>query len=194
MAASLIRKISGLELEEQILNGGALVTVIGIFLPWMGGEWLGGESVTYSGIGFYTSFIGLSALLLQLVVLAITAGPLLGDIVIIRKRHRESVRLCLTTLSSVMIFSALSVLAKVTFEFSRMEIRFGIYVSIVGSLVATLYAFLRYQEQRRGLVQELFHHPEDHPAPEIRSEIAAAPPPPPPPPPPPAAEEHRLFH
>jgi hypothetical protein len=193
MSASLLRKISGLELEEQILNGGALVTVIAIFLPWMGGEWLGGESVTYSGVGFYTSFIGLSALLLELYVLAITATPLLGGTVIIRKRHRETVRLLATALSSIMILSALSVLAKVTFEFSRMEIRFGIYVAIVGSLVATLYAFLRYQEQRRGMVQELFHHPEDTPAPEVRMEIATAPPPPPPPPPAPAAEEHRLF-
>ncbi len=192
MASSLIRKISSLELEEQILNGGTLVTVIGIFLPWMGGEWLGGESVTYSGLGFYTSFIGFSTLLLELFVLTITAAPLLGGVVIIRKRYRETVRLCLTALSSVMILSALSVLAKVTFEFSRMEIRFGIYVAIVGSLVATLYAFMRYQEQRRGLVQELFHHPEDVPTPEIRKEIVA-PPPPPPPPPAPAPEEHRLF-
>jgi hypothetical protein len=192
MAVSLIRKISALELEEQILNGGALVTVIGIFLPWMGGEWLGGETVTYSGLGFYTAFIGLSALLLQLFVVAITAAPLFAGVVIVRKRNREVVRLCATSLSSVMVLSALSVLAKVTFEFSRMEIRFGIYVAIVGSLVASLYAFLRYQEQRRGLVQELFHHPEDMPAPEVRNEVASVPPPPPPPPAP-AAEEHRLF-
>ncbi len=192
MSVSIFRKISALELEEQILNGGALVTVIGIFLPWMGGEWLGGERVTYSGVGFYTAFIGLTVLVLQLLVLAITAAPLFGGVVIVRKRNREFVRLCATSLSSVLALSALSVLAKVTFEFSRMEIRFGIYVAIVGSLVATLYAFLRYQEQHRGLVQELFHHPEDAPTPEVRNEVASVPPPPPPPPPP-AAEEHRLF-
>jgi hypothetical protein len=192
MAAHLLRKISSLELEEQILNGGSLVTIVGIFLPWMGGEWLGGENVTYSGLGFYTSFIGLFALLLQFFIVAITAAPLLGGFVIVRKRHREVVRLCATALCSAMVLAALSVLAKVTFEFSRMEIRFGIYVTIVGSLVATLYAFLRYQEQKRGLVQELFHHPEDAPAPPERNEAVSVPPPPPPPPAP-SPEEHRLF-
>lgn len=191
MASTFLRKLTSLELEEQILNGSAIVSVIGTLLPWMGGEWLGGDNVTYTGLGFYTSFIGLGVLLLQTFVLLITIIPLTGGPVLIKRRHREAIRLAATGLSSILIFAALSVLAKVTLEFSRMGIRFGIYVTLIGSLVATLYAYLRFQEQRKSSVQELFHHPEDAEVPE-RIETAA-PPPPPPPPPPPAAEEHRLF-
>ena len=73
-----------------------------------------------------------------------------------------------------------------------MEIRFGIYVTLVGSLVATLYAYLRFQEQRKSSVQELFHHPEDSEQVPERNESAPVPPPPPPPPAP-EPEEHRLF-
>jgi hypothetical protein len=81
---------------------------------------------------------------------------------------------------------------KVTFEFSRMEVRFGIYVTLIGSIVSLVYAFLRLSEQRKSLVQELFRHPEDQTLPEEQKETFIAPPPPPPPPPP-APEEHRLY-
>ncbi|TSC60646.1 MAG: hypothetical protein Greene041662_197 [Candidatus Peregrinibacteria bacterium Greene0416_62] len=157
MSSPFFRKLTTLDLEEQILNGSAIVSLIGVLLPWMGGEWLGGDNVTYTGLGFYTSFIGLAV-----------------------------------CLSSILILTALSVLTKVTFEFSRMEIRFGIYVTLIGSLVSTLYAYLRFQEQRKSSVQELFHHPEDIEQVPERNESAPVPPPPPPPRAP-EPEEHRLF-
>ncbi|OGJ66048.1 hypothetical protein A3G69_01485 [Candidatus Peribacteria bacterium RIFCSPLOWO2_12_FULL_53_10] len=192
MLSRLFRKLTTLELEEQILNGSAIVSLIGVLLPWMGGEWLGGDNVTYTGLGFYTSFIGLGVFLLQAFILLITIIPLTGGPVLIKRRHREVVRLATTGLSSILILVALSVLTKVTLEFSRMEIRFGIYVTLVGSLVATLYAYLRFQEQRKSSVQELFHHPEDSEQVPERNESAPVPPPPPPPPAP-EPEEHRLF-
>lgn len=193
MANPFFRKLTGLELEEQILNVSAMVSLIGVLLPWMGGEWLGGDNVTYSGLGFYTSFIGLTVFLLQTFILLITVIPLTGGPVLIRRRHREVVRLGATGLSSILILASLSVLTKVTFEFSRMEIRFGIYVTLVGSLVATLYAFLRFQEQRKSSVQELFHHPEENAMAVPERNESAPVPPPPPPPPAPEPEEHRLF-
>lgn len=192
MPVSTLRKIGNLELEEQILNGGALVALVGVFLPWIGGEWLGGDSVRYTGLGFYTSFMGLCVLVLQIFILAITLIPLTGGPVIIRKRYRDTVRFFTTSLSTILLIAALSVLTKVTFEFSRMEIRFGIYIAIIGSLLATVYAYLKYQEFRRSLVQELFHHPEDQPASPHHPERQTLPTPPPAPSPP-AAEDHRLF-
>ena len=192
MPSQFFRKLTTLDLEEQILNGSAMVSLIGVLLPWMGGEWLGGDNVTYTGLGFYTSFIGLVVFILQTFILLITFIPLTGGPVLIKRRHREVVRLSTTCLSSILILTALSVLTKVTFEFSRMEIRFGIYVTLIGSLVSTLYAYLRFQEQRKSFVQELFHHPEDIEQVPERNESAPVPPPPPPPRAP-EPEEHRLF-
>lgn len=191
--STLLRKLAALELEEQILNAGALVALIGVFMPWMGGEWLGGDTVTYSGFVFYTAFLGIAVFLLQVFTLLITIIPLTGGPVIIRRRHRDLVRLCAAGVSAILILSALSVLTKVSFEFSRMEVRFGIYVSLVGTLVTCLYAFLKFQEHHRSQVQELFHHPEDSPAPSELRETSTPPPPPPPPPPAPEPEEHRLH-
>ncbi len=192
MPPRFLRGFAALETEEQILNAGSLVAIVGVFLPWMSGEWLGGERVNYWGFEFYTSILGFSVFLLHFFLLIITLVPLLGGPVLIRKRHREAVRLAASGAAALLILAALSVLMNVTLEFTRMEMRFGIYVSLIGSLVALLYSFLRFQEMRKQQVQELFHHPEDRTVPRENTETYVAPPPPPPPPPP-APEEHRLY-
>jgi hypothetical protein len=192
MPARIIRVLQALELEEQILNGAALVGLVGVFLPWINGEWLGGERVTYSGFGFYTSFLGTAVSLLQVFILLVTFLPLFGGPVLLRKRYRETVRMMCALLSTVLVLAALSVLMNVTFEFSRMEVVWGIYVALVGNFVALLYSFLRWQEQRKSQVLELFHHPEDQtPLHEEKDVIIT--PPSPPPPPAPDPEEHRLY-
>lgn len=193
MSSQFFRKMMALELEEKILNAGSLVAIAGVFLPWMGGEKLGGAMVSHSGFGFYTAVIGIAVFALHLFVLLITIIPLTGGPVLIRKRYREVVRLCATAQAVILILAALSVLIKVTFDLARIEIRFGIYVALVGSLVALFEAFLRFQEQRRSFAQELFHHPEeDSVRPVDKQEFFTAPPPPPPPPPP-SPEEHRMY-
>lgn len=192
MPSKILRSILALELEERILNAAAIIAAASVFLPWMSGEWLGGDAVTYTGFGFYTSFLGLTIFLLNLALVLITLVPLLGGPVLIRKRYREVLRLVISAQASVLVLAALSVLTKVTFEFSRMEVRFGIYFCLVGTLVALFEAILRFLEQRRSSAQELFHHPEDE-SPVDRKETLMPAPPPPPPPPPPAPEEHPLY-
>jgi len=192
MASNFFRKLLSLELEEKILNIGAFLCLVGVFLPWIGGETLGGIDASHTGFGFYTSFIGIAIFGLQFFVIIITVIPLTGGPILVRRRYREVVRFMATAQAIILILAALSVLIKVTFEFSRLEIRFGIYVSLIGGLVALLYSFLRFQEQRRNEVQELFHHPEEHTKPVDKQEYFEAPPPPPPPPPPPV-EEHRMY-
>ena len=191
MSSHLWRSFQNLDLEERILNAGALVAALSVFLPWISGEWLGGTAVTYSGFSFYTSFLGLAIFLLNIFIILLTLVPLIGGPVIVRKRYREMLRLIICAETSVLILAALSVLTKVTFDFAHMEVRFGIYFCLVGNLVALFEAFLRFLEQRRAAVHELFHHPED--AVIIDQKEPHATPPPPPPPPPPAPEEHPLY-
>ncbi len=193
MASRFFRALLLLELEERILNGASLVALISVFLPWLSGEWLGGDSVTYTGIHFYTAFLGIAVLLLHAFILSITIVPLTGRPGFLKKRHKEILRLYASTQATVLVLAALTVLMKVTFEFSRMEVRFGIYVALIGSIVTMIYAFLKYQEQRRMEVQELFHHPDDHVDPGNRTEAPLSAPPPPPPPPPLEPEEHHLH-
>lgn len=192
MPVKITNVLRTLELEEKILNAGALVAMVGVFLPWMSGEWLGGEYEMHTGFGFFTSFLGLSVFLLLAALVSLTASPLFGGPVVVRKRHRDFVRLCLSMQAAILTIASLSVLTKTTFEFSRMEVRFGIYVTLIGCIITLIYSVLRYQEHRRAQAQEVFHHPEN-PETSERREGPSQVPPPPPPPPAPDAEDHRLF-
>ncbi|TSC57559.1 MAG: hypothetical protein Greene041619_1075 [Candidatus Peregrinibacteria bacterium Greene0416_19] len=192
MQSRFIRGLKGLELEEQILNASAVIALIGTLLPWVSGEWFGELDRTHTAFGFYTSFLGLSIFLLLLSILLLTLVPLAGGPVLIPKRFREYLRLFAALQAMILTFAVLSVLTRFTFQYTRMEVRFGIFITLIGCAVTCLYSFLRLQEYRRSLGQELFHHPDDDPIPLQRREVMS-PPPPPPPPPPPAVEEHPLY-
>lgn len=194
MPSRWIRTLTALDIEERFLNGGCLVALIGVFLPWISGEWLGGDNVTYSGVQFYTAFLGLAVLLMQVAILLITIVPLATGTVLIPQRNQESVRFLLSMQSTVLLLATLSVLTKVTFEFSRIEIRFGVYVALIGSIVASIYAFLRFQQQRRTAAHDLFRHPDDVAAAPLQQRTVRAVPQPPPPPPPLEPEIHHPHH
>ncbi len=192
MASRLQRILQSLDLEERILNGAAFFSLIALFFPWLSGEWIGGETVNYTGLSFYTSFIGMIIFILLLFLLALTAVPLLGGPIVLKRRQKEITRLCVASQITILTLAALSVLTEVTYEFSRIEIRFGIYSTLVGSLIATLYSFLKWQEYHRQEAQDLFRHPEDPTPLSERQETISPLPPPPAPPPPLPPEEHHL--
>lgn len=154
---NFIRVILRLELEEKILNASVLVALVSLFFPWLSGEWLGGEFVSFSGLGFYTSFIGVMILLLLLFTLLITVIPAASGHAIIHRDQIHIVRLVTTGMATILTFAVWTVLTRITFEFSRLEIHFGLYVTMLGSLVATFYAFLLRKEMHRTNVREFFN-------------------------------------
>lgn len=192
MSSRILRAITALDTEERIINGSAIVAAVGVFLPWLSGEWLGGDYYAYSGASFYTSFLGTAVLLLNIAILSITIGHIAMGKPLLKRDVKEVVRFFCSVQSTIFVLAALSVLTKVTFDFSRMEVRFGIYVSLTGSLVASIYTFLRWQEQRRNAVKSFFHHPEDVSHPAEKEERTTPSAPPPPPPPPLKAEQHGM--
>ena len=195
MIRTFLSKVSRLELEEKILNTMLAVAIVGVFFPWIGGRptLIDEEIEIYTGIGFHTSFIGIVVLGFLVYTILITMLPLMTGNTLVQKERRESIRLCTTGLSAILILASLSVLFKVTLQSPGMEIRFGIYVALIPSMIAFLYAFLGYQDKKRKEVRELFHHPQKerptHRKPEPTSEAEPLMPPPEAPPP----EEHRLH-
>ncbi|MCK5018576.1 MAG: hypothetical protein KAS32_16060 [Candidatus Peribacteraceae bacterium] len=159
---NFIKKVIGLELEEKILNIGVLAGMLGILFPWIGGEWLGGETVHYAGFQFYTGYIGIALFFLFGSVLLVTILPLAGSSSFIKKKNKDTFRMLVTSLATILTIASLSVLTKTTREFVRMDLRFGVYITLIGGLVASLYSFLRYQEQKKKEVKDLFHYQEDY--------------------------------
>ena len=146
-----------LDLEERILVTGTLIGITGIFFPWISGQWLGGDRVSYGGFGFFTAFIGITIFVLDIFILFMTLSPLTGGPNVFSHKIRDYVRFLTAVQAAILALAALSVLTKVTFEFSRVEIRFGIYTTLIGNVAASLYAFLTMKQQEKSGIEELFH-------------------------------------
>ena len=160
MIRKSIKNMAALDMEEQILNLGSFISVVSVFLPWVGGEWLGGETVTYSGFKFYTGYLGITIFLLQAFVLLLFVVPISGGPQLLRKSKKDIVRLIITCQATILSIAALSVITRATLEFTRMQIRFGFYLTIIGCLVSSLYSYLRFQDHRKKDVREMFHYPD----------------------------------
>lgn len=158
---NIARRILALELEEKILNGAALAAFVCIFMPWVGGEWLGGKTVTFNGLGFFTSFIGLFILLLLTFIILITLIPITGGPMLVKAKHKDSARLLAAVIATLLTVAIWSVLTKFTFEFSRLQIHFGLYGTLIGSLITSLYSFIKIQEGKKIEVNKLFSHEDE---------------------------------
>ena len=184
-----------MELEDKILAGAALVGALSVFMPWFSGEWLGGPPEHYSGFGFFHAFLGWGVFLLNLIVLALSLPPSIKVRMPLTLRQRICVRLIITIMITTLALASLSILARISFESTRMDIRFGVYVTIVCGIITAFYAWLRMQEMMRKEHREHFMHPEDPGTiRDHRNEPHSLHPPSPPPPPPPLPpEEHRRY-
>lgn len=197
MYEKLLRILRAMELEEKVLHIGVLLCLFGLLLPWVGVQ-LYGNAQQWGGFGYHTGYIGQAVLLIQLYLLAITVSPIVNGPVLVRKPRRNSVRLLLSGLCTCLILAAFSILLRLTFEVTGAEVRFGIYIALVGSAVTTLYSLLRYQEEVQAQGQALFHHPDESsvsvPKTKPETVIEETLPPPPPPPPQSPPEDHHLFN
>lgn len=183
MGQSIKRIFSGLDLEERILASASVFAFISVFFPWMSGQWLSDDAVSYSGVQFFTAYIGIAIAICTLTVFILTVVPAAGGQLPLKRKQRETLRVSLSLLATVLTLAALSVLINVTYDYTRMDIRFGIYGTFAGSVVSAFYSFWKLQEFRKNEPQEVFHHPETPLPQEERRETFISPPPPPPPPP-----------
>ncbi|MBP9774120.1 MAG: hypothetical protein KBD00_05880 [Candidatus Peribacteraceae bacterium] len=186
MFHKFIRGLKAMELEDQIFHVAVLLCGIGVFLPWFGGQWYG-TNESWNGLNFYTGYTGGIILLIQVFLLVLLVSPMLGGPVIVKRSSKTLVRLVLSGATFLSLLNAFGVLIRVTFEISGPDIRFGIYVSIISSLVALFYAALRYQMQQRLKSEGHFRHPDEpsataHSHHHENERVPLAPPPPPPPP------------
>lgn len=173
-----------LDLEDRILATSSFTAFLFVFFPWISGQQGGSEKiVSYSGFEYFTGYIGMTVAICTCFVFLSTTLPAMGSTFPIKNRKREYVRVALGAIAVLLTLAALSVLINATYEYSRLNIRFGIYGTFAGSIVCAFYACWKLQEFIKNEPQEVFHHPEVVLPQEQRRETIISPPPPPPPPP-----------
>ena len=174
MRSRFLTNIIRLGTDEKILISASVISIAGVFLPWISGEWLGGEDIRHNGLSFYTSIIGMSILVLNLFIVGMSVWPMQRTSPA-EDAARAVIRTTLAIIATVIALAALSVLMNVAYEFARLSVRIGIYVTIIGSVICTFYAYVKLRELKRT---------EQEQAAEAESRL--------PPPPPPPVEEHRI--
>ena len=152
MYEKFLRILRAMELEEKVLHVGVLVCILGLFVPWIGGQW-SGTVQQWSGFGFYTGYVGQTVFLIQVFIIALTVSPLLGGPVLVKKANRNNVRLNLSCICTILLIAAFTVLLRLTSQLSGAEIRFGIYFAIVGSAIYGKDQLLPQEEMHAAALQ-----------------------------------------
>ncbi len=194
MFQRFLRSLQAMDFEDRVLYSASFFSFISLFFPWLSSTTTYDNDPLFStAFGFRIGYIGHFVFFAHLALLSLALLPLTTLSFLLQKTRRLFLQLLLTSLITILLLGCFSILLRVTFELANADIRFGMYLSIIGSFVATLYAFLRYEEHERTLSRELFHHPDEAPVrvevPTLHDAMNDIPPPPPPPPPPPL-EQH----
>lgn len=183
---TLLTKINQLPIEEKIINSAYSIAIISVFLPWLAGNSVSGEVITYNGFSFHAGIMGLVSFLLALFCLAIKITPLLFGKQLIRFDRQEYVRFHTTAAMLIIILCALSVYASISWEIERLDIHFGLYLNLASSIVACVYTFLLWRSAELHPIEhrteEVMNDQEQPPV--IKTAV---------PPPAPAALDHKPF-
>lgn len=149
---SVLQKIRALTVEEKIINVAYLVSLVSLFLPWLSGNSSTGSGLVYNAFDYYTGFIGLTIFLCTAFCLAITVTTVCCHKKLIRQTAQAYVRYHLTALSFVLALAVLTVYTKLTWEVARLDIRFGIYMCLISSIVSSVYTYITWHTQNSSAI------------------------------------------
>ena len=154
---SLLR-LSG---EEKVIGFGAILVVIGSFMPWYSSSFLAQkETVIETAFSGDLGVIGFTIFLIAILEILYAAGDNLGiklpDFGILK----EKAVLFLSAQNAFLILITIAVYTKRSFDFTNAGLRFGIYMALIGACLSTLSAFAEIQKRDRAAAKAFFEYPD----------------------------------
>jgi hypothetical protein len=151
-----------LSTEEKVLGIGALMVIVSAFMPWYSVASAVEQTViTQSGFSGDMGVIGFVVFLLTLISLAF----LLADHIHFRLPkfgyRKEQIILFLMGEAAFLSLLIIAVYTKRSFDYTNAELRFGVYLSLIGSAIGTFAAYAEIQKQQKKTAQDFFNNPED---------------------------------
>ncbi|MBN1258518.1 hypothetical protein JXA05_02045 [Candidatus Peregrinibacteria bacterium] len=150
--------------EEKVAGLGMLVALVALFMPWYSVVFtFDKKSVSQSGFAGDLGVLGF--IIFIMVILA--ALTLTGEYLHFRLPRlgygKEQILLFLMGESAFLTLIAIAVYTKRSLEFTSAELRFGIYLALVGALLSTFAVYAQMQKFRKKDVESFFEHPEPKP-------------------------------
>jgi hypothetical protein len=153
-----------LSIEEKVIGVGALAVIVGLFMPWYSVVLNFNDMATSeSGFSGDLGVIGFVVFLFMLLGLGfLLAGhfrfrlPQFGF-------KKESILLFLSGESAFLLLLAAAIYTKRSLDYTNAELRFGLYVALIGSILATFAAFALLQKIQKKEAKAFFEHGETEP-------------------------------
>ncbi len=156
--------------EEKVVGLGILLTFVGLFLPWYSVVFAFDKtSVSQSGFAGDLGVIGFIIFLMVIIAVLVLTGEYLHFRLPQFGYNKEQILFFLMGESAFLTLIAIAVYTKRSLEFTNAEIRFGIYMSLIGACLATFAAYAQMQKLKKKDVEAFFEHEEELPKPPKKS-------------------------
>lgn len=140
-------RIKHFSLEEKIIQISLLTSLISCFLPWLTNKSNIYDDATFTALGFNTSYIGYAIILLLSVNIALVLVPTIANKHVISVQHRQYVRFHASLITTILILAILSIYTKMTSESALISIRYGVYITLIGSLISNVYTWYMWNKK-----------------------------------------------
>lgn len=149
--------------EEKVTLIGSLMVLFGSFMPWYQVKLMvdEGRRVIESGFSGDLGVVGLVIFLVSFLGLLILVGEHIGFRMPTFGYQKERVILFLMGQSAFLLLLMIAVYTKRSFDFTDAELRFGLYLAFIGSILATLSAWALIQKLKRRETEAFFKHEEE---------------------------------
>ncbi|MBU0727619.1 hypothetical protein KKA95_02950 [Patescibacteria group bacterium] len=157
--------------EEKIIGLGTLFIIIGCFMPWHSIVMsFDNQSITETGFGGDLGVIGFVIFIMAIMALL----TLIGDNLHIKLPQfgysKEQILFFLMGQNAFLVLLTIAVYTKRSLEFTNAELRFGIYLALIGAFLGAFSAFAQVQKLKKKEVTEFFDH-EEEPADRVREKL-----------------------
>ena len=151
-----------LSVEEKVLGIGALLVLIGAFMPWYSMSLTVSEnSLTESGFSGDMGVIGFIVVLLSAMSLAFLIAEHLHIKLPNFGYKKNQIILFLTGESAFLILLTIAIYTKRSLLYTNAELRFGIYLALIGACMGAFASFAQIQRTQKKDVEAFFDHSEE---------------------------------
>ena len=147
--------------EEKVIGLGALLVLIGSFMPWYSVVLnFDKKSITYNGFGGDLGVVGFVVFLMVLLSIIVLIGEHLHIKLPQLGYEKEQILFFLMGESAFLVLLSIAVYTKRSLDFTNAELRFGIYFALAGAFLGAFAAFAQIQKLKKKEVHEFFEHDE----------------------------------
>ena len=147
-----------LSAEEKVIGVGGLVAILSVFMPWYSVVLSFEKGITESGFSGDLGVVGFVVFLFTLLSL----GFLMGDHLHFRIPRfgfkKEGIILFFSGESAFLLLLEAAIFTKRSLDYTNAEIRFGLYLALIGSLFATFAAYAQLQKLGKNETKAFFEH------------------------------------